>query len=93
MKGTHEDREGSSKFLYIVYYRGSIVRLGADWGVVTHVKGNKFHQVPIVIWWRNGEWVDFGACRDRHISAPYAHAYEHIPDEVRAKATEIILLS
>lgn len=90
MKGVHEDEVGST-YWYAVYRRGHIVRRGDEWGVVVHNKGSKWHSLPIIDWWRDGEWTGPGTCRDSNISAPFVHTYEGIPDEVVAMATAMKL--
>jgi hypothetical protein len=89
MRGTHEDNIGSS-YLYARYRRGSIIT-GPDgrWGVVLDVNWDD----PSISWLTDGDWSQttrYPADTGR-ISAPYVHTYEGIPDEVLAKATEVML--
>ena len=95
MRGVHEDREGESTYFYAVYRRGSIVRDGDDWGVVTSAE-HMYHQILEIIWWDAPG--DAGWTGPQHymqsqgnLSAPYAHTYAGIPDEVLTKATHIML--
>jgi hypothetical protein len=91
MAGVHEDREGTSDFLYMVYRLGNIVRRGDTWGVVTESGRNNYHSTPKISWLTEGAWLPPVSSVSDNISAPYAHTYQGIPDEVLAKATEIML--
>lgn len=99
MRGVHEDREGQSDYFYTVYRRGSIVRAGDMWGVVTQDLGggNRYHSQPEITWRDDDDHHWSKAVKyEKHvlgntISAPYAHTYAGIPDDVLAKATEVML--
>lgn len=92
MKGVHEDEVGS-QYLRPNYKRGAIVRKGDQWGVVLCPARNRWHPDPVIEWWCYGQWMLPSRCvADDRLSAPFAHTYEGIPDEVLAKATHYMLV-
>jgi hypothetical protein len=92
MAGVHEDEVGS-QFWYKVYRLGSIIRDREFWGIVIRATGNKYHSAPYdIMWWKPDGWAQqVYATPPDHITFPISIKDESIPDEVLAKATEIIL--
>jgi hypothetical protein len=79
---------GKSKYGLPARQLGDIVRWRERWGVV--VKPT-YADLPSFDWWIEGEWVRQDGSVDTEISAPFDHNYQGIPDEVLAKATEMLL--
>ena len=72
------------------YVRGDIVRYGDTWGVVRRVG---FEHGPMVDWWvgqyaaeRNEQWYCQRGSIHTDLSAPFAHDYVGIPDQVIARS-------
>lgn len=89
MKGVHDGDE----WVEARYRHGQIVRRYEEWGVVIGAVGY-WTFYPHILWWRDGKWVEEATHTktQQAISAPYTHTYEGIPDEVLAKATQVMLL-